>query len=374
VRHFEALTGNFYIVHYSLSNGPFNVSDSVLRMNANDVLFRREGALGRITLNRLKALNALTLEMCAAMLEQLQAWADDPAIRVVVIDAAPGRAFCAGGDIRAVYDGVKRGDGSAAQFFATEYRLNAAIRRYPKLYIPMMDGIAMGGATGISVHGPFRVAGENTAYAMPETAIGLIPDVGGTYVLPLMPGEIGMYLGLTGTRISLADILHTGIATHFVPAERFGDVRERLAAGEAPGAVLSHLAENVGAAPLAEKRAAIDRVFSKASVEAILEALNSEGAWGQETAALLATRSPIGLKLTYRALRQGRGIDFAACQQMEYRVMTRAVEAHDFHEGVRAALIDKDQRPRWQPANLREVSDADVEFYFAPLDGHEFVT
>jgi enoyl-CoA hydratase len=343
-------------------------------MNANDVFFRREGVVGRITLNRPKALNALTLEMCAGMLEQLERWADDPAVRAVVIDAIPGRAFCAGGDIRAIYDRVKRGDGSAAQFFATEYRLNAAIRRYPKPYIPLIDGIAMGGATGISVHGSFRVVGENTAYAMPETAIGLIPDVGGTYIFPRMPGEIGMYLALTGGRIGIADILYTGIATHFVRTERFGEIVQRLADGESASTILEGVAEYAGLSPLAEKRTAIDRVFSKSSVEAILEALKFEGAWGQETAALLATRSPIGLKLTYRAMREGRGKDFAACQQMEYRIMTRAVEGHDFHEGVRAALLDKDQHPQWQPAILDEISNTDVELYFAPLGGHEFVT
>ena len=340
----------------------------------NDVLFRRKGVLGRITLNRPKALNALTREMCAGMLEQLDRWADEPEVRGVVIDAAPGRAFCAGGDIRAIYEGVIARDGSAALFFATEYRLNAAIRRFPKPYIPLIDGIAMGGATGISVHGPFRVVSENAVYAMPETAIGLIPDVGGSYVLPRMPGEIGMYLGLTGARIGIADILYTGIATHFVRSARFSEIIRRLARGEPAQAVLSEVAENAGAAPLSELRAAIDRVFAKSSVEEILDALKSEGRWGEETTALLATRSPIAIKLSYRAMREGRSKDFAACQQMEYRVMTRAVEGHDFHEGVRAALLDKDQRPCWAPASLDAISDAEIDSYFAPLGGHEFVT
>ena len=343
-------------------------------MTENDVLFRREGVLGRITLNRPKALNALTLEMCERMLEQLDRWADDPGVGVVVIDAAPGRAFCAGGDVRAIYEGVKRRDGSTARFFATEYRLNAAIRNFPKPYIPLIDGIAMGGATGISVHGLFRVVTENALYAMPETAIGLVPDVGGTYVLPRMPGEIGMYLGLTSFRIGVADILHTGIATHFVRRERSDDIVRRLAAGEAPATVLSDLAENAGVAPLTERRAAIDRAFSKPSVAAILEALKLEAGWGEETGALLMTRSPTALKLTYRALRDGRDMDFAACQRMEYRIMTRAVEGHDFHEGIRAALLDKDQRPRWKPSSLDAISAADIDVYFAVLREHEFVT
>ena len=343
-------------------------------MNESDVLFRREGVLGRITLNRPKALNALTLDMCARMLEQLDRWANEPELCVVVIDAAPGRAFCAGGDIRAVYEGARAGDGSAAQFFTTEYRLNALIRNFPKPYIPLIDGIAMGGATGISVHGPFRVVSENTVYAMPETAIGLIPDVGGTYVLPRLPGEIGMYLGLTGMRIGVADILYTGIATHFIRSNRFAEISHRLARGEPPQPILSELAEDAGSIPLSEKRAAIDRAFAHHSIEAIVEALESEGLWGTETAALLATRSPTGLKLSYRALREGREKQFPACQQMEYRIMTRAVESHDFHEGVRAALLDKDQRPRWQPANLAAISNAEIDAYFAPLGEHEFVT
>ena len=343
-------------------------------MSENDVLFRREGALGRITLSRPKALNALTLDMCARMLEQLRRWADEPELGVVVIDAAPGRAFCAGGDIRAVYEGVLARDGSAAQFFRTEYRLNAEIRSYPKPYIPLIDGIAMGGATGISVHGAFRVVSENTVYAMPETAIGLIPDVGGTYILPRMPGEIGTFLGLTGNRIGVADILHTRIATHFIRSDRFPEIISRLARGEPAEPVLSELAENAAAAPLLDKRAAIDRAFAHSSVEAILAALQDEGAWGQETAALLATRSPTALKLSLRAMRAGRALDFAACQQMEYRIMTRAVEGHDFHEGVRATVLDKDQRPRWKPATLGEITAATIDSYFAPPNEPEFVT
>ena len=343
-------------------------------MSENDVLFRREGVLGRITLNRPKALNALTLDMCARMLEQLNRWADDPDVHVVAIDAVLGRAFCAGGDIRAIYEGVKRRDGSAAQFFATEYRLNALIRRFPKPYIPLIDGIAMGGATGISVHGTFRVVGDNAVYAMPETAIGVIPDVGSTYVFPRMPGETGMYLGLTGTRIGVADILYTGIASHFVRSDRFPEILSRLAHGEPMPSVLAELAENGGSAPLSEKRTAIDRVFSKSSVQEIIDALKFEHAWGAETATLIVARSPTALELTYRALREGRHKDFPACQQMEYRIMTRAVEAHDFHEGVRAALLDKDQHPHWRPGSLDSISDDEIDSYFSPLGGPEFVT
>src|SRR3982750_3233355 len=187
----------------------------------SDIIFRNDGPIGRITLNRPKALNALTYDMCAAMLSQLHAWAAAPDVCAVVLDAVPGRAFCAGGDIRAIYDMGKRRDGTAQAFFTTEYRLNSAIKHFAKPYIALIDGIVMGGGVGISIHGPYRVISENAVFAMPETAIGLYPDVGGTYALPRLPGEIGMYLALTGNRIGPADMMYAGIATHFVAGGNF---------------------------------------------------------------------------------------------------------------------------------------------------------
>ena len=342
-------------------------------MNANDddILLRREGALGRITLNRPQALNALTHDMCARMLGQLHDWAGDSTVRAVLIDAVPGRAFCAGGDIRAIYDMGKRRDGSAQDFFTTEYRLNAAIKHFEKPYVALIDGIAMGGGAGVSVHGSYRAASENAVFAMPETAIGLYPDVGGSYFLSRLPGEIGMYLALTGERLNPAGMIYAGLATHFIPAANFKNVAPRLAQGESPDAVLGDLSGDPGLAPLAVHRESIDRAFAGSSVDAILQALDREGAWGQETAALLASRSPTSLKLTFREIREGKALDFDACMRMEYRLTARMLEGHDLYEGVRAILIDRDQRPRWRPASLKEVSDAEIARYFAPLGERE---
>jgi enoyl-CoA hydratase len=340
-------------------------------MANDDILLRQDGALARITLNRPKALNALTHEMCASMLAQLQQWAPDPAVRAVLIDAAPGRAFCAGGDLRSIYETGRRRDGVAQAFFTTEYRLNAAVRHFPKPYIALINGMAMGGGVGVSVHGSFRVASENALFAMPETAIGLYPDVGGTYVLPRLPGEIGIYLALTGTRIGPADMMYAGITTHFVTASKFPEIAPRLARGEGVASVLSFLAADPGAPPLAERRAVIDRVFSRSSVEKIMDALDHEGPWGRETAGLLAARSPTSLKLTLRAMREGRALDFDSCMRMEYRLTNRVLEGHDLYEGIRVTLFDKGEVPHWQPPTLAEVADSEIARYFAPLGNHE---
>jgi enoyl-CoA hydratase len=337
-------------------------------MDIGDIHFRREGRLGRITLNRPKTLNALTHRMCVAMFEQLRLWRDDPDIGAVVVDAVEGRAFCAGGDIRAIYQMGKRGDGSAAEFFASEYRLNAAVKHFPKPYIALINGIAMGGGVGISIHGSYRVAAENALFAMPETAIGLFPDVGGTYALPRLPGALGMYLALTGNRLGPADMRYAKIATDYVTAAKFGEIVQRLANGEDADAILLGIAGEPGPPPLAAHRDSIARAFAQHSVEAILEALGQEGEWGRQIADLLSLRSPTSLKLTFRAMRQGRNMDFDSCMRMEYRLTLRALEGHDFYEGVRAAVIDKDQRPNWQPRSLAAVGDAAIEHYFAALD------
>src|SRR5258706_8661015 len=261
-------------------------------ISVGDILLSREGVLGHIALNRPKALNALTHEMCASILGQLREWARDPEVNTVLLDAVPGRAFCAGGDLRAIYESGRKHNGTAPAFFATEYRLNAAVKHFPKPYVALIDGIAFGGGVGISVHGSHRVASENALFAMPETGIGLYPDVGGSYFLPRLPGELGMYLALTGARLGPADMAYAGIATHFVPAAKFAAIAPRLAQGEAVDSVLESLKEGPGPAPLADHRAQIDRVFSAPSMEAVLQRLGKEGAWGKETATLLAANSP----------------------------------------------------------------------------------
>jgi len=342
-------------------------------MDENDVILRREGAVGRITLNRPKALNALTEDMCAAMLAQLGQWSADRAVHAVVIDAVPGKAFCAGGDVRAIYDAGRRADGSVMSFFRTEYRMNAAIRRFPKPYVALIDGFAFGGGCGVSMHGSHRVISENAILAMPETLIGLFPDIGATAFLNHLPGEIGMYLALAGLRIDAADAIYCGLATHFVAAHDHAALRSRLVQGEKPDAVLAALSTlPSGVAAMARHRDAIDRAFAASSVEEILERLDLEGDWGNETATLLHSRSPTSLKVTFRQMRDGAELDFASCQRMEFRIMARMMEGHDFYEGVRAALIDKDQSPRWVPPRLDMVSESEIERFFAPLRDEEF--
>ncbi|HMI95887.1 MAG TPA: enoyl-CoA hydratase/isomerase family protein [Micropepsaceae bacterium] len=341
--------------------------------SVDDVLLSRQGALGHITLNRPKALNALTHEMCASILGQLLEWTRDSDVKAVLIDAVPGRAFCAGGDLRAIYESGRKHDGTAQAFFTTEYRLNAAVKHFPKPYVALIDGIAMGGGVGVSVHGSHRVVSENALFAMPETGIGLFPDVGGSYFLPRLPGELGMYLALTGARIGPSDMLYTGAATHFIPAAKFAAIAPRLAKGEPVDRVLESMNEQPGPPPLADHRAVIDRVFSASSMEDLMERLNEAGAWGRETASLLRERSPTSLKLTFRQMREGRRLDFDSCMRMEYRLTNRVLAGHDFYEGVRVTLIDKGKRPHWQPPTLDAVSDAAIAPFFVTLGDQELI-
>ena len=338
----------------------------------SEVLFERRGAAGLITLNRPKALNALTHGMCLALKAQLDEWAGDAAIKAVIVRGAGERAFCAGGDIRALYDSGRAGTPYALDFYRDEYILDATIKHFPKPYVALIRGIVMGGGVGVSLHGSHRVADESTMFAMPETGIGLFPDVGGSYFLPRLPGETGMYLALTGARLKSADALNSGVATHFVPAAKTETLIERLAAGDAPNAAIGALSCNTGAAPLAELRAMIDRFFAGNTIEAILSALDADdGDWSRATAATIRTKSPTSLKIAFRQLRTGRGLEFDDCMRMEFRMVNRVIAGHDFYEGVRATIIDKDQSPKWQPATLEAVSDADIDAYFAPLGEKE---
>jgi enoyl-CoA hydratase len=311
----------------------------------------------------------------------LRQWAGDPAVHAVLIEGAGDRAFCAGGDVRAVYEAGKRiaGDPSfTSVFFAEEYRIIRRIHHYPKPYVAIIDGITMGGGAGVSVNGAFRVATERTMFAMPETGIGLFPDVGATRFLNLCPGRIGRYLGLTGARLGAADALYCGFATHFVPRERAPDLIAALTAiAWRPGdeaaqvaSVLARFAADPGPPPLGDRRLAIDRCFAGDTVEAILDALaaeTEEADWAQETRAGLLAKSPTSLRITLRQLIAGRGFDLETALKLEYRLTQHVMAAHDFYEGVRAALVDKDQRPRWRPASLAEVDERAAEAYFAPL-------
>jgi len=330
------------------------------------ILVRAQGALGRLMLNRPKALNALTLPMCESITAALKDWESAPEIRAVLIEAVPGRAFCAGGDMRAIYELGKARDPRAMEFFAKEYALNLAIAEYPKPYVALLDGIVMGGGAGVSVHGKFRIVTENTVFAMPETAIGFFPDIGASYFLPRCPGAMGLYLGLTGARIDGADMLALGLATHFVPAVRIGEIAPRLSAGEDMEAVLASLSAVPPLSRLAALRDRVDRAFAGGSLEIILSALRNEGEWGAQTAALLRRLSPTSLKLVHRQLLNGAMQKLEDCLAMELRIAAELLQGEDFYEGVRAVLIDKDHAPDWRPSRLEEVGEEALTRYFSP--------
>jgi enoyl-CoA hydratase len=337
-----------------------------------------EGTVGVITLNRPKALNALDQPMCLAIDAALKAWGDDDRVAAVIIRGAGDRAFCAGGDVRAVREGGiawKRGTGEGSlvrDFFRDEYRMNRRIKTFPKPYLALIDGITMGGGVGLSVHGTYRVATDTTLIAMPETAIGLFPDVGASYALPRLEGEIGTYLALTGGRIRTADATALGIATHVVPHEGINGLVGELIATikpKEPRAAIDDVLKRYAAAPgqleLMQHRAAIDRCFRFNTIEAILAALDSEGdAFTTATATTLRTLSPTSLKLTLKEMRLGRTLDFDGCLRMEYRLTQSVLAGHDFYEGVRAVLVDKDHNPKWYPGTLDAVDDSAVESHF----------
>lgn len=333
---------------------------------ADDILFEVNDGLALVTLNRPAALNALTLDMILRFHAQLDAWEGDPAVRRVVVRGAGEKAFCAGGDIRALYDG--RGTEITTDFFREEYRLNRRIFHYPKPYIAMMDGITMGGGVGVSVRARHRVVCEATMLAMPETGIGLFPDVGASYFLPRMPGKLGVYMALTGARLRAADCLYGGIADVFVPLERLDDLVFALRGDADIEAILNTHAGEAGASKLSENREAIDRCFAGETVEAIESALKADGSdWAASTLGTMTGRSPTSQKIALRQIARGAGLDFDDCMRMEFRLSQHLMAANDFFEGVRSVVVDKDQAPSWQPARLDQVSDAAVEEYFAPL-------
>jgi enoyl-CoA hydratase/carnithine racemase len=340
----------------------------------HDILFERRGAIGLVTLNRPKALNALTQAMCVSMRSQLDEWASDGKIEAVVVQGAGDRAFCAGGDIRSLYESGRAGTPYARDFYRDEYLLDATIKHYRKPYIALISGIVMGGGVGVSVNGRFRVADETTTFAMPETGIGLFPDVGGSYFLPRIHDgpEMGMYLALTGTRLTVADVYQQGIATNFVAHKNRDALIERLADGAAAESVFKALATLMPDTFAPNHREEIKRDFSASSVEGVLAALDAEsGDWASETAANIRKKSPTSTKLAFRQLREGAKLEFDDCMRMEFRMVNRIIKGHDFYEGVRATIIDKDNQPKWRPADISSVSDEEIDVYFAPLGDDE---
>jgi len=317
-----------------------------------EVLCEKQGEAGLITLNRPKALNALTLIMVREMRRALDAWATDPQVTRIVVQGAGEKAFCAGGDIRQLTEDLKAGRREPAlAFWREEYQLNIAIKRYPKPYISLIDGIVMGGGVGISVHGSHRVAGDKYGFAMPEVGIGFFPDVGGTWVLPRMPHQIGTWCALTGDRLKTVDAVAVGIATHHVKSERFADLTDALCGNVSVDATLAAFAEPAGEGPVTARRDATERLFAGGAVEDILTALDGAGDdWARATAATMRTKSPTSLKLALAQVRRGQNWSFEECMQAEMRIVSRIVHGHDFYEGVRAVIVDKDNAPAWNPA------------------------
>jgi enoyl-CoA hydratase len=338
-------------------------------MKPPEVTFERLGHAGFITLNRPEALNALTLGMVRRIHRQLAGWADDRDVAHVAIRANGSRAFCAGGDVRALYaPGLDRSPEFTA-FYREEYRLNTYIKRYPKPFVALVDGLVMGGGVGVSLHGSHRVAGERMVFAMPETGIGLFPDVGATFLLSRLPGAIGLYLGLTGARVEARDALWSGIATHCVGSAQFPALAAALADARDLDRCLADFAHPPAPGALARQRPAIDRLFAAApNLADLMAALRDDGdAFAGATLAQLETKSPTSLAITFRQLREGRDLAFEEAIRREFRIVSRIPLGHDFFEGIRALVIDKDKTPRWNPATLAEVSPQAIDRHFAPL-------
>ena len=337
----------------------------------NDVLTELDGHAGRIRLNRPQSIHALNLPMCAAMIEALSAWRDNPTVKAVMIDHAAGRGFCAGGDVRTL---VEKGGDAARAFFHEEYRLNHLLFTYRKKTIAFMDGITMGGGAGISLPCNYRVATENTRFAMPETAIGLFPDVGGGWYLPRLPGRVGQFLALTGARLDGAECHYLGLATHYIPHESLDEVKQQIAARpERIEGILGTFGVTPPAARIADNLVQLNRAFASDRLEDIVDALEKdESEWAETERATLGTKSPQACKISLRLLAQGaRMQDFADEMRVEYAVAAHVVQRPDFSEGVRAVLIDKDNQPVWNPATPEAVTDQMLDTIFSPLPADE---
>lgn len=326
------------------------------------IIGRIDGSVGRITLNRPEALNALTTVMCVAITELLLDWQDNDAVKCVVVDGAGDRAFCAGGDVIMLHDSGKAKDDRAETFWRVEYALNELIHHYPKPYIALIDGIVMGGGVGLSVHGRFRVAGDTTLFAMPETGIGYFPDVGGTYFLPRLGQAVGNWLGLTGARLGPAACQDLGIATHFVPAEKHGELIGALNEAKDVEAVLNAFSE-IPAKPEPVPEAV--QLFDADTVSAILSALDTEGSeWALKQAKLIRRKSPLAMATTLEAMRRGAALNFREAMSQELNLSLNFLTIQDFYEGIRAQLIDKDRNPSWSHAGVDKVTDDQIERLF----------
>ena len=345
----------------------------------NEVIFAEKNQIGFITINRPQALNALTPAVILPIYEKLLLWLKTPDIKAVVIAGAGEKAFCAGGDLRYAYDVRHDHKNYIHDFFAAEYKLNHLVYHYPKPYIALLDGITMGGGVGISIYGSHRIATERFHFAMPETTIGLFPDAGASFFLPRCPGQTGIYLGLTGIQIKAADAFRLKFINHYVRAERIPELIEQLVTinfSDNPGDDITNLLQRFnsdpGDAELEKHRPHIDLCFGHQLVEKIIGELNQHNTpWCQETLAILASKSPTSLKVTLKALRHGALVDFDQCIKTDFRLLRHFAANHDFYEGIRALIIDKDKKPQWHPAKLEDVSLEAVENYFAPFSSDE---
>ena len=335
-----------------------------------DIHFTQEQHIGLVTLARVQALNALTLPMILALQQQLQIWQEDDNIHAVVVKAAPGKAFCAGGDIRSLYDG--RGDPQQMQFFWHEYRLNHFIHHFKKPYIALMDGVTMGGGVGISLHGSNPVASERFIFAMPETGIGFFPDIGASYLLARCPGHLGTYLGLTGNRLGARDAQALGLVKHLISSNKFQSALENLKeldlstnAHAKVDACLQQFAMPDEAAPILELQSIIDSCFGGNDVESIFKMLaKSDNPWLGEILNTLKHKAPLSLKITLAQIQKAKSMTMADCVKMDYCLVGHFMRDHDFYEGVRALLIDKDKKPQWLPESLALATNAKVADYF----------
>ena len=338
----------------------------------------QRGAAGMVILNRPKALNALNRPMVLSLSRALNDWENDPQIERVVVTSTLEKAFCAGGDIRVLHDQGRAGEyENMLRFWREEYVLNARIKHYPKPYISLIDGIVMGGGVGISLHGSHRIAGDRYLFAMPEVSIGFFPDVGATYALPRLPGAAGVYLALTGDRVGAADAVAIGLATHAVPSARMAELTDALTRREALDDILAGFTHDPGPQKLAADRATIAECFGAASLPDVLARLDKAELAGNAFAGklrqTLAVKSPTSVAIAFEQMRRGAGLDFAEAMRTEFRIVSRVIHGHDFYEGVRAVLIDKDQAPQWQPTTIDALDPAAIEAYFAPLGADELV-
>jgi enoyl-CoA hydratase len=347
-------------------------------MSEPEVLVERRGCSGFLVLNRPKALNALNLNMVRLIAAALDEWERDAAVARVVVTGAGGRAFCAGGDIRLLYEQGKAGDHAAQlAFWREEYQLNRRIKRYSKPYVALVDGIVMGGGVGLSAHGAWVIAGENFVFAMPEVGIGFFPDVGATYVLPRLAHRLGVYLALTGVRAGLGDAAALGLARAFVPSARLGDLALRLEDPEPIDAIVAAFAAPAPASPLLEERDLVESCFTQETTGQIIAALDAAARAGSEFASnakqAMLTKSPTSQAIALRQMQIGAGLAFEEAMTEEFRIVSRICRGHDFYEGVRAVIVDKDNSPQWRPKAHDEVSKAAVDAYFAPLGAADLV-